>query len=46
MTKGAKGWDTYTKPEESAAGLARQMDALGPDTPPEFRHQDGTLLPW
>jgi NAD(P)-dependent dehydrogenase (short-subunit alcohol dehydrogenase family) len=46
MTKGAKGWDSYTRPEESAAGLARQMDALGPDTPPEFRHQDGTLLPW
>ena len=46
MTKGAKGWDSYTQPEESAAGLARQMDALGPDTPPEFRHQDGTLLPW
>ena len=46
MTKGAKDWDSFTKPEESAAGLARQMDALGPDTPPEFRHQDGTLLPW
>lgn len=46
MTRGGKGWDSYTKPEESAAGLARQLDALGPDTPPEFRHQDGTLLPW
>lgn len=46
MTKGAKDWDTFTKPEESAAGLFKQMQALGPDTPPEFRHQDGTLLPW
>jgi len=46
MTKGAKNWDSFTKPAESAAGLARQLDALGPDTPPEFRHQDGTLLPW
>lgn len=46
MTKGGKGWDSYTQPDESAAGLARQMDALGQDTPPEFRHQDGTLLPW
>ena len=46
MTKGAKEWNSFTTPEESAAGLARQMDALGPDTPPEFRHQDGTLLPW
>ena len=46
MTKGAKNWDSFTTPEESAAGLARQLDALGPDTPPEFHHQDGTLLPW
>ena len=46
MTKGAKNWDSFTKPEESAAGLARQLDRLGPETPPEFRHQDGTLLPW
>lgn len=46
MTRGAKNWDTFTKAEESAAGLARQMDTLGPDTPVEFRHQDGTLLTW
>ncbi len=46
MTRGGKGWDSYTRPEKSAEGLARQLDALGPDTPPEFRHQDGTLLPW
>jgi len=46
MTKGAKGWDRFTKPAESAAGLAAQLDTLGPDSPIEFRHADGTLLPW
>ncbi|MBW2416562.1 MAG: SDR family NAD(P)-dependent oxidoreductase [Deltaproteobacteria bacterium] len=46
MTHGAKGWDQMTKPAEAAAGLAAQLDALGPDTPVEFRHADGTLLPW
>ena len=46
MTRGAKGWERMTKPAEAAAGLAAQLDALGPDTPIEFRHADGTLLPW
>ena len=46
MTKGAADWDSFTRPETSAAGLARQLHALGPESPPEFRHQDGTLLPW
>ena len=46
MTKGARGWDSFTKPAESAAGLAAQLDTLGPDSPIEFRHADGTLLPW
>ena len=46
MTKGAPNWDEFTKPAEAAAGLVAQMDRLGPDTPPEFRHADGTLLPW
>ena len=46
MTRGARGWDAFTKPAESAAGLADQLDTLGPDSPIEFRHADGTLLPW
>ncbi len=46
MTRGARGWDGFTKPAESAAGLAAQLDTLGPDSPIEFRHADGTLLPW
>ena len=45
MTKGARNWDAYTKPAEAAAGLIAQMDRLDAATPPEFRHQDGTLLP-
>jgi NAD(P)-dependent dehydrogenase (short-subunit alcohol dehydrogenase family) len=46
MTKGAPNWDEFTKLAQAAAGLVAQMDRLGPDTPPEFRHADGTLLPW
>ncbi len=46
MTKGARGWDSFTKPAESAAGLAAQLDRLGPNSSIEFRHADGTLLPW
>jgi NAD(P)-dependent dehydrogenase (short-subunit alcohol dehydrogenase family) len=46
MTKGAPGWNEFTRPAESAAGLAAQLDRLGPGSPVEFRHQDGTLLPW
>lgn len=46
MTRGAPSWERMTKPAEAAAGLVAQIDALGPDTPIEFRHADGTLLPW
>lgn len=46
MTKGSPGWDELTKPSEAAAGLAARMDELGPDTPIEFRHAGGELLPW
>lgn len=46
MTKGARDWDRFTKPAEAAAGLAAQLDTLGPETPIEFRHADGSLLPW
>jgi NAD(P)-dependent dehydrogenase (short-subunit alcohol dehydrogenase family) len=46
MTRGARGWEGFTKPSESASGLIAQLDNLGPGTPPEFRHADGTLLPW
>jgi len=48
MTAGLPGGETleFITPQESAAGLMRQLDRLGPDTPPEFRHTNGALLPW
>ena len=46
MTKWARDRSGFLAPDQAAAGLAAQLDRLGPDTPPEFRHRDGTLLPW
>ncbi len=46
MTRGARDRSGFLTPEQAAAGLATQLDRLGPDTPPEFRHSDGSLLPW
>lgn len=46
MTRGARDRSKFLTPEQAAAGLVAQLDRLGPDTPPEFRHSDGTLLPW
>ena len=46
MTDGLGAPGAFITPEQSAAGLVRQLDALNANTPPEFRHADGTLLPW
>jgi len=46
MTRGVSGSGDFITPEMSAAGLIEQLDALNSGTPPEFRHSDGTLLPW
>ncbi len=46
MTRGVSGVGDFITPEISAAGLIEQIDALHSGTPPEFRHTDGTLLPW
>jgi NAD(P)-dependent dehydrogenase (short-subunit alcohol dehydrogenase family) len=46
MTKGAPGWEEFTKPAEAASGLVARMDELRPESPIEFRHAKGTLLPW
>ncbi len=46
MTRGVSGVGDFITPEISAAGLIKQLDALHSGTPPEFRHTDGTLLPW
>ncbi len=46
MTKGLSELGDFITAEESAAGLTARLDDLTPSTPPEFRHTDGTLLPW
>lgn len=46
MTKGARNRDEFLTPETAAAGLIAQLDALDPEAPPRFLHQDGTQLPW
>jgi len=46
MTRDLSEVGDFITPEMSAAGLIERLDELGPGTPPEFRHTDGTLLPW
>ncbi|MCC7121564.1 MAG: SDR family oxidoreductase [Gammaproteobacteria bacterium] len=46
MTRELSALGEFITPEESAAGLVRQLDALNAATPPEFRHANGQLLPW
>ncbi len=46
MTKDLRAAGDFISPAESATGLIRQLDALTIATAPEFRHADGTLLPW
>jgi len=46
MTRELAALGDFITPEESAAGLLRQLDALNAGTPPEFRHANGMLLPW
>jgi len=46
MTRGLSDVGEFITPEISAAGLIERLDELHPETPPEFRHTDGTLLPW
>ncbi|MCC6710258.1 MAG: SDR family oxidoreductase [Gammaproteobacteria bacterium] len=46
MTRELTALGDFITPTESAAGLVRQLDALHAATPPEFRHANGTLLPW
>jgi len=46
MTRDLSALGDFITPQESAAGLVRQLDALNATTPPEFRHTNGTLLPW
>ncbi len=46
MTRDYQGLVDFITPQESAAGLMRQLDVLDENTPPEFRHANGSLLPW
>lgn len=46
MTRELGALGDFIAPEESAAGLISRLDALAADTPPEFRHANGMLLPW
>lgn len=46
MTRELAALGDFITPDESAAGLVRQLDALNAATPPEFRHANGMLLPW
>lgn len=46
MTRGVSGAGGFITPEMSAAGLIERLDELHSATPPEFRHSDGSLLPW
>jgi NAD(P)-dependent dehydrogenase (short-subunit alcohol dehydrogenase family) len=46
MTRDLSALGDFITAQESAAGLIRQLDRLDADTPPEFRHTNGNLLPW
>jgi len=46
MTRSLSGIGDFITPEQSAAGLIERIDELNSTTPAEFRHADGTLLPW
>ena len=46
MTRGLENLGNFVSPDEAARGLAAQLEALDGNTAPEFRHADGTLLPW
>ena len=46
MTRDLEAPGAFITPAAAAAGLVCQLDRLSAATPPEFRHADGTLLPW
>ena len=46
MTRGLEQLGDFITPDTAASGLMDQLARLSRDTPPEFRHSDGTLLPW
>ena len=46
LTKDYPGDFDYITPEDAAAGLIRDVDALSAETAGRFQHSNGTFLPW
>jgi NAD(P)-dependent dehydrogenase (short-subunit alcohol dehydrogenase family) len=46
LTKDYPGDYDYITPEEAAAGLIADLDALTPETSGRFQHSNGMFLPW
>ena len=46
LTRGLPGWAGFMQPEQAAAGLIRNMDALEISQSGRFRHVSGEDLPW
>jgi NAD(P)-dependent dehydrogenase (short-subunit alcohol dehydrogenase family) len=46
LTKDYPGNYTYITPDEAAAGLIADLDALTPETSGRFQHSNGEFLPW
>jgi NAD(P)-dependent dehydrogenase (short-subunit alcohol dehydrogenase family) len=46
LTKDYPGDYDYITPDEAAAGLIADLDALTPETSGRFQHSNGTFLPW
>ncbi|PBC35821.1 1-hydroxy-2-glutathionyl-2-methyl-3-butene dehydrogenase [Rhodococcus sp. ACPA4] len=46
LSKDFPGEHTYITPEQSAAGLIKNIDNLTPENSGRFQHMDGTFLEW
>ena len=46
LTKDYPGDYDYITPDQAAAGLIADLDALTPQTSGRFQHSNGTFLPW
>ena len=46
LTKDYPGDYDYITPDQAAAGLIADLDALTPDTSGRFQHSNGSYRPW
>ena len=46
LTKDFPGDHAYIQPEQAAAGLIANIDALTPETAGRFQHSNGQFLDW